>query len=125
MRQFGVSTLGGIADNSKLFEFARELINSLKANHNVIVAGRDIIEIFPDIKYHFFITADLDVRVDRKIKQYVGTITKDELRQHIIKRDELQKNAGFYKISDRTKKIDVSDCNTVEEATNRVLAEIV
>ena len=32
-----VSIIGGIADNTKLFEFARDLINDLRKDYNVIV----------------------------------------------------------------------------------------
>lgn len=83
----GVSELGGIADNSKLFEFAKDFINNLKSKYNIIIAGRDIIHIYPEITYHFFITASLDVRVNRKFERYEGTMSKEELKEHIIKRD--------------------------------------
>ena len=120
----GVSELGGIADNSKLFEFAKDFINNLKSKYNIIIAGRDIIHIYPEITYHFFITASLDVRVNRKFERYEGTMSKEELKEHIIKRDELQKKAGFYNISNKTITLDVSDCNTVEKSTKKVLKQI-
>ena len=40
-----VSVVGGIADNTALFEFARNLINSLKKTYNVVISGRDIMKI--------------------------------------------------------------------------------
>ena len=55
-----VSVVGGIADNTKLFEYARNLIDELKVNHNVIVSGRSIMKIYPDVDYHLFITASLE-----------------------------------------------------------------
>lgn len=116
-----VSVVGGIADNTKLFEFARELIDELKKEYNVIVSGRSIMKIYPDIDYHLFITASLDERVKRKCIQYNEQTNQKEVRKNIVKRDRLQKIAGFYKIYPNTIKIDVTECKSVEESTNKVL----
>lgn len=118
-----VSVVGGIADNTALFEFARNLINSLKKTYNVVISGRDIMQIYPDLDYHFLITASIDERVKRKCIQYKGKV-KEEVRENIIKRDELQEKAGFYKMYKNTIKLDVTECKTVEESTNKVLEKI-
>ena len=119
-----VSEIGGKADNRALFEFALNLINNLKKDYNVIISGRSIMQIYPDTNYHFFITASLDERIKRKSIQYKDKVEKDELRQNIIKRDELQEKAGFYKLHKKTIVVDVTDCKTVEESTNKVLENI-
>ena len=119
-----VSMVGGKADNTALFEFARNLIDNLKKDYNVIISGRDIMQIYPDTDYHFFITASLDERIRRKCIQYKGEVREEEVRQNIIKRDELQEKAGFYKLHNKTIKIDVTECKTVEESTNKVLEKI-
>lgn len=115
-----VSVVGGIADNTKLFEYARNLIDELKVNHNVIVSGRSIMKIYPDVDYHLFITASLEERVKRKCIQYNENENKNSVRKNIILRDILQRIAGFYKIHKNTIKIDVTDCKSVEESTNKV-----
>ena len=74
--------------------------------------------------YHFFITADLDERVRRKCIQYNNKETEKEIRENIVKRDELQKLAGFYEFSPITIEIDVTKCKSVEESTNLVLSKI-
>lgn len=119
-----VSIVGGKADNTALFEFARNLIDNLKKNYNVIISGRSIMQIYSDTDYHFFITASLDERIKRKCIQYKGEAQKEEVRKNIIKRDELQEKAGFYKLHSKTIEIDVTDCKTVEESTNKVLEKI-
>ena len=121
-----VSVVGGMADNTKLFEFARELINKFKAKYNVIVAGRSILEIYPDCDYHFFITASLEERIKRKCIQYNKDREeeKEEIRKNIMKRDELQEKAGFYKIQERTIVVDVTECRDVEESTKKVWEKI-
>lgn len=119
-----VSIVGGIADNTKLFEFARDLIDELKKEHNVIVSGRSIMKIYPNIDYHLFITASLDERVKRKCIQYNEKTNQKEVKKNIVKRDRLQKLAGFYKIYPNTIKIDVTDCKSVEESTKKVLEKL-
>lgn len=116
-----VSTIGGSADNKNLFIFARNLINSLKKDYNVIVSGRSVVKIYPELDYHFFIIADLDERVRRKCMQYDNKETFEEIKNNISIRDKLQKEAGFYEYSDITIEVDVTDCKTVEESSKKVL----
>lgn len=119
-----VSIIGGNAKNEGLFEFARKLIDNLKKDYNVIISGRSIMQIYPNLDYHFFITANLEERVNRKCIQYKGKVSEKEVKENIIKRDKLQEEAGFYKIYDKTIQIDVTDCKSVEESTNKVLEKI-
>ena len=119
-----VSVIGGIADNTKLFEFARNLINELRKEHNIILSGRSIMQIYPNVDYHLFITASLEERVKRKCIQYKEKNHKKDVKRNIKIRDMLQKMAGFYKIYPNTIQIDVTDCKTVEESTKKVLEYI-
>ena len=119
-----VSIAGANADNSELYGFAKKLIDMYKQKFNVIVSGRDLMNIYPDLDYHLFIEADLEERVKRKMKQYGESANYDEVKQNIIERDKLQEKAGYYKIYDKTIRIDVTDCGTVEEATKKVLFTI-
>ena len=112
-----VSNVGGIADNEKLFAFAREIIEGLKKKYVVILSGRSIMKIYPETDYHFFITADLDERVRRKASQY-ETANLEEIKANIQKRDELQAQAGFYDKSEKTIEVDVTNCKTPQEAIN-------
>lgn len=115
-----VSTVGGNADNSALFVFARNIINKYKEKYNVIVSGRALMEIYPDLDYHFMITASLDERVKRKANQYGENINIKELRKHIELRDKMQEEAGFYKLYKNTITVDVTNCASAEESTKEV-----
>lgn len=119
-----VSQIGGIANNEHLFSFARDLIDNLKQKYNVIISGRSIMKIYPETDYHFFITALLEERVKRKSSQYNNEIDLAELENQIRQRDELQKQAGFYELSSKTITLDVTDCKTVQDATEKVLEHI-
>ena len=116
-----VSVIGGIADNTKLFEFAKNLINELKQEHNVIVSGRSLMKIYPKLDYHLFVTASLEERVKRKCIQYKEKNNQKEVKRNIKIRDHLQKMAGFYKIYPNTIQIDVTNCKSVKESTDKVL----
>ena len=119
-----VSTIGGSADNKNLFIFARNLIDDLKKEHNVIVSGRSVMKIYPDCDYHFFITASLEERIKRKLAQYGNKESYEEIKTNIIKRDELQKESGFYDYSPITIELDVTNCKTAEESTELLLSKI-
>ena len=119
-----VSIAGGSADNSAFYGFARSLIDMYKQKFNVIVSGRDLMQIYPNLDYHLFIEASLEERIQRKLKQYGDNANYDEIKKNIVARDELQEKAGYYKIYDNTIRIDVTDCKTVEESTKKVLQEI-
>ena len=90
----------------------------------MIVSGRDLMRIYPNLNYHFFITASLEERIRRKMSQYGKNSDYEEVKQNIVKRDELQEKAGYYTIYDNTIKVDVTDCKTVEKSTMRVLKHI-
>ena len=96
------------------------IINEFKQKYNVIVSGRSLMLIYPDLDYHFFITADIDERVKRKASQYDDSVNIEELKQHIEKRDKLQEDSGFYKIYPNTIKIDVTDCKSASESTDKL-----
>lgn len=119
-----VSIAGGNADNKHLYSFAKNLIDMYKMKFNVIVSGRDLMKIYPDLDYHFFVTASLEERTKRKMNQYGNSLEYEEIKQNITKRDELQRKAGYYNIYDKTIEVDVTNCNTVKESTLKLLSYI-
>lgn len=115
-----VSIAGESADNTNLFIFARKLVDSYKEKYNVILSGRALNEIYPDMNYHFFITASLDERIKRKAIQYGLNVDLNELKEHISKRDKLQEKAGFYKLGKKTILLDVTECKNAKESANKL-----
>lgn len=116
-----VSEVGTIANNERLYAFGRNLIDKFKQQYNIIVSGRALMEIYPNLDYHFMITASLDERIKRKSIQYNNKIDLEELKLNIQKRDELQEKAGYYKIYNKTILVNVTDCKTVQDSANKVL----
>ena len=119
-----VSEIINVADNQNLYLFARDIIDSLKENFNVIVSARDLMKIYPDLDYHFLVTASLEERVRRKCIQYENKVDLVELRKNLVERDNLHKKAGFHHIYDNTIVVDITECNSVLESTQKVLRHI-
>lgn len=119
-----VSIAGKTADNSHLFTFAKNLIDMYKEKFDVIVSGRDLMKIYPNLDYHFLITASLEERVRRKCIQYNEESDKKKVEENIIKRDKLQEESGFYKRYEKTIEVDVTNCTNAEEGANKLLLYI-
>ena len=116
-----VSQVSNMANNEKLYKFGKELIDGFRKDYNIILSSRDIVKMYPDVTYHFFIDATIEERTNRKYTQYNKEIPKEKIREMIQTRDELQEKSGYYKIYPQTKIIDVTDCKSVEQATEMVL----
>ena len=116
-----VSKVSNVADNTKLYEFGRNLIDEYRENYNIILSSRDIVKMYPDVSRHFFIDASLEERTNRKYMQYNKEIPKEQVKEMIKLRDELQEKSGYYVIYPQTKILDVTNCKSAKEAEELVL----
>ena len=116
-----VSKVSNIADNTRLYQFGKELIDKYREKYNVILSSRDIVKMYPDVTYHFFIDASIEERTNRKYMQYNKEIPKEQIKEMIQVRDELQEKSGYYKIYPQTKVIDVTKCKSAKESEKLVL----
>ncbi len=119
-----VSKVSNIADNTKLYEFGKNLIDEYRKNYNIILSSRDIVKMYPNVTKHFFIDASIEERTNRKYMQYNKQIPKEQIKEMIQTRDELQEKSGYYKIYPQTKIIDVTNCKNVRESAQKVLENI-
>lgn len=119
-----VSEISNVADNQNFYLFGRKIIEQFKERFHVIVSGRDLMKIYPDLDYHFLVTASLEERVRRKCIKYNDTISQEEVRQNIIQRDKVQEQSGYYRQYENTILVDVTNCETVEESAKEVLKHI-
>lgn len=119
-----VSKISGIANNSNAYKIVKSYIDNYKQKYNVIFSGRDTKRIYPELNYHFFIIADIDKRIAWKNTQYTDE-EKNQIKENIIQRDELQKQNGYYDTFEDTIIVNVSNCNNAEESTKQVLKHIV
>ena len=119
-----VSKVSNVADNTKLYEFGRNLIDEYRKNYNIILSSRDIVKMYPDVTRHFFIDASIEERTNRKYMQYNKEIPKEQVKEMIQTRDELQEKSGYYKIYPHTQIIDVTRCKNAKESAELVLINI-
>ena len=116
-----VSKVSNTANNEKLYKFGKALIDGFRKDYNIILSSRDIVKMYPDVTYHFFIDASIEERTNRKYMQYNKEIPKEQIKEMIQKRDELQEKSGYYKIYPQTKIIDVTNCKSSVESAEMVL----
>ena len=116
-----VSKVSNTANNEKLYQFGKALIDGFRRDYNIILSSRDIVKMYPDVTHHFFIDASIEERTNRKYMQYNKEIPKQKIKEMIQNRDELQEKSGYYKIYPQTIAIDVTNCKSVEESAKLVL----
>jgi len=116
-----VSKVSNTANNEKLYKFGKDLIDGFRRDYNIILSSRDIVKMYPDVTYHFFVDASIEERTNRKYMQYNKEIPKEQIKEMIQKRDELQEKSGYYKIYPQTIFIDVTNCKCAEESAHLVL----
>lgn len=115
-----VSIMAANSNNEELYKFARKILNGYKQKFNIIFSARDIVNIYPDINCHVYITADFDERVKRRYNQYEGKYSIKEIEELIKERDKLHEESGFNKLGKNSIKVDVTECVTVDESAQKV-----
>ena len=116
-----VSKVASKSDNNALFKFANNIIKEYNTKYNVIVSARDLVEIYPEMDLHLFITADIEERIKRRYNQYKGEYSIEEIKNIILKRDELHNKAGFNKKCNKTVTLDLTDCKSANESAKKAL----
>ena len=104
--------------NARLHEIVKSL--------SIVCEGRDMTTVvFPDAEYKFYLDASIDVQAERRFKQGVSNMTLEEIKQAIIKRDEMDKNKveGSLKIAPDAVYIDTSDL-TIEKVCEIIISKI-
>ncbi len=120
----GVSSIASKVDNTPIFKFAQKVIDENKKKYNVIVSARDLVDIYPNMDYHIYITASLEERAKRRFKEFNEKISFEEIKETILKRDEMHKKAGFNKTCDKTIKVDITECHSAKESAKKILQEM-
>lgn len=120
----GVSVMAANSNNEELYKFARKILDGYRKQFNVIFSARDIINIYPDVTCHVYITADFDERVKRRYNQYEGKYSIQEIEKLIQERDKLHEESGFNSLGKNSIKVDVTECNNVEESAIKVKSSI-
>lgn len=118
-----VANLSSIVEIRHLVnERMREITKSL----DIICEGRDMTTVvFPDAEHKFYLDASIEVQAQRRFDQGVSNMTLEEVKQAIIKRDEIDKNKkeGALKRASDAFYIDTSIL-TIEQVCEIILDKI-
>lgn len=117
-----------IAAHAKAREYAKQLQRKIGGLENTVMAGRDIgSEIFPDSKLKFFITADVNVRAQRRYNQVKKTdpnVKFEDILMGMEKRDDTDatRKASPMRVPEDAITIDTSSLTT-EETVEKMITE--
>lgn len=115
-----VSTIIGEITGDKWYPFFYSLINEIKKTTDVILVGRNVLKVFPNVDIHFFLVANTQKIVELTLKEQ-PSLTYEEAFDIVQKREEREKNIRKYSCkNDSTIQIDISDKNE-EEVFNLVV----
>jgi small subunit ribosomal protein S1 len=104
--------------NARLGEITKSL--------SIVCEGRDMTTVvFPRADYKFYLDASLDVQAERRFRQGVSSMSLEEIKEAIRKRDEIDKNKkeGSLKIAPDAVYIDTSAL-TIEQVCEIILNKI-
>ncbi|MBN1300036.1 MAG: (d)CMP kinase [Melioribacteraceae bacterium] len=121
-----------VSEISRIPEVRTELVKTQRrmADRKSIVAeGRDITTVvFPNADVKIFMTADLDVRSDRRYKEFIEkgmNVTLPDVKENLSKRDEIDshRQVSPLKKAEDAIELDTTDL-TVEEELQKITALI-
>jgi cytidylate kinase len=98
-------------------------------NGNFIVEGRDIgTVVFPDAKYKFFLTADYDVRAQRRLEDFKRVneeLNVNKIKQDLTDRDQYDSSRKLSPLKQAKDAIviDTSTC-TIDDQVNQIFKHI-
>ena len=110
----------------ELRHIVNKKLRKITETQSVVCEGRDITTVvFPMAEYKFYLDASIDVQAQRRFDQGVSELSLEEIKQAIMKRDELDKNKkeGSLKIAEDATYIDTSDL-TIDNVCEIILSKI-
>ena len=103
-----------------------DLMRKITASLSIVCEGRDMTTVvFPKAEYKIYLDASAEVRAKRRFDQGVSDMTLEQIKESIIKRDEMDKNKkeGSLKIAEDAIYIDTSDL-TIDKVCEIILNKI-
>jgi len=85
--------------------------------------------VFPDADYKFYVDAPIEVRTDRRFKEFIEKgmeISREEVRKDLEKRDHADKTrpVGALRLAEGGIVIDTGETEDVEENLEKIIAYI-
>lgn len=111
----------------------REKVLNLQRNfakdNNIVIEGRDVgSEVFPNANYKFYVECDINVRAQRRyedLKKIKNASTLQEVKEALIKRDNIDKNRKLSPLRMPEGAIVINTSNkTINESVSEILSII-
>ncbi len=106
-----------------------ELQRNLSRNQHVIMDGRDIgTVVFPEAQVKFFLTADIDIRVERRWMELQANgklISKEEVQKNLLLRDHIDSNRDIAPLRQAEDAVVIDNTNMDREAQLAFALEVV
>ncbi|MCR5171860.1 MAG: 30S ribosomal protein S1 [Treponema sp.] len=115
-----------VSSNVDVRHLVNERMQEITKSLDIICEGRDMTTVvFPQAEYKFYLDASIDVQAQRRFDQGVSNMTLEEVKQAIIKRDEIDRNKkeGALKRAEDAVYIDTSAL-TIEQVCEIILTKI-
>ena len=116
-----------LADIPEVREVLVEQQREIAAARSVVAEGRDTgTVVFPDADYKFYVDASLEVRTERRFKEFIEKgmeTTREEVQADLEKRDHADKSrpVGALRLAEGGIVIDTGETDDVELNLNRIL----
>ncbi len=121
-----------VSEISKIPEVRKKLIDiqrNLAKSQTVVAEGRDTTTVvFPNADFKIYLTADLDVRAERRLKEYKEkgvVITYEEVRDNLAKRDKIDSSREVSPLRKAEDAFEMDSTSlTIDEELNLLLDKI-
>jgi cytidylate kinase len=85
-----------VSSNVSVRKKVNSFLNEYSKSKSIIMDGRDIgTVVFPDATYKFYLDASVEIRAKRRFDEKTTSMTYEEIKESIAKRDENDKNKSF------------------------------
>ena len=115
-----------VSANVEIRHLVNDLMRKITKSLSIVCEGRDMTTVvFPDAEVKVYLDASVEIRAKRRFEQGVSSMTYEEIKDSIAKRDEIDKNKkeGALKIAKDALYIDTSTL-TIENVCAIILKQI-
>ena len=108
-----------ISANKQVREFGVAQQQKMGEKKGIVMDGRDIgTTVFPNAELKIFVTADVDVRVERRFAELTAkgdSVTKEEIKENLVSRDYIDSTRPFSPLKQATDAIVLDNSNITRE----------
>ncbi|MBK9098993.1 MAG: (d)CMP kinase [bacterium] len=122
-----------VSDVSKISEVRKVLVEKQREmaaeGSGVVMEGRDIgTVVFPDADVKIFLTASLDIRADRRVKEYLekgSNVYVDDIKSNLSNRDKIDSSRNDSPLTKAADAVEVDTTNiTIDQQVKLILDEV-